>query len=112
MKIERSEHNGVTVLIFEGRLDTTGVPTVDQAFAAATAEGATRFVWDFEKLHYISSAGLRSVLQALKHTNAKGGQLAIASPAPMVLEVFEISGFKSLLKIFPDRAAALATVGA
>lgn len=108
MNIASSEHNGITVLAFEGRLDTTGVAAVDQAFAAATAAGATRFVWDFEKLNYISSAGLRAVLQALKQVKAKGGQLAIAAPGPMVLEVFEISGFKSLLNIYPNREAALA----
>ena len=108
MNIERSEQNGVTILAFEGRLDTTGVATVDQAFAAAAATGATKFVWDFAKLNYISSAGLRSVLQAVKHTSARQGKFVVCSLSRNVHEVFDISGFKSLITIKSDRPSAVA----
>jgi anti-anti-sigma factor len=108
MNITRSEENGVTVLAFEGRLDTTTTAAADQAFAAEIAAGGKNFVWDFAELTYISSAGLRSVLQALKQVNALGGKLAVCSLSRNVHEVFDISGFKSLLTICPDRAQAVA----
>lgn len=111
MNIERSEENGVTILALEGRLDTTTTALVDQAFAAALTDGAKNFVWDFSRLAYISSAGLRSVLQALKHVNARGGKFAVCSLSRNVLEVFDISGFKSLITIHPDRARAVAAAG-
>jgi anti-anti-sigma factor len=110
MKISCSEENGVTVLVFEGRLETNTVAAADQAFAAAVAAGGKNFVWDFSQLAYISSAGLRTVLQALKQVNARGGKLAVCSLSRNVLEVFDISGFKSLLTICPDRAKAVAAV--
>src|SRR5882757_547819 len=109
MNIERTEQNGVTVLSLDGRLDASAVSTLDQAFASAFSQGARKFVWNFEKLTYIRSAGLRSVLQALKATGASKGKFAIALVSPQVMEVFEISGFKDLLTICPDLAGAVAT---
>lgn len=111
MNIERSEENGVTILALEGRLDTNTTALVDQAFAAALADGAKNFVWDFSRLSYISSAGLRSVLQALKHVSARGGKFAVCSLSRNVMEVFDISGFKSLITIHPDRDRAVAAAG-
>lgn len=110
MNIEHCEENGVTILALDGRLDANTVTFIDQAFAAALADGARNFVWDFSRLNYVSSAGLRSVLQALKKVNALGGKFAICSLSRNVLEVFDISGFKSLIPILPDRRSAVATV--
>lgn len=110
MNIERLDQNGIVILVFDGRLDTSSTRLVDQTFSAAFSEGARKFLWDFEKLTYISSDGLRSILQSLKRLDAENGRLAINSPPPMVMEVFNISGFKSLLTITPDRGAALKTL--
>lgn len=108
MNIERFEEHGVTILALDGRLDANTVAVVDKAFAAALADGSKNFVWDFSRLGYVSSAGLRSVLQALKQVGARGGKFAICSLSRNVLEVFDISGFKSLITICPDRARAVA----
>ncbi|CAN5627530.1 STAS domain-containing protein [soil metagenome] len=107
MNIERTEQNGVTILSLDGRLDASAVSILDQAFASAFSQGSRKFVWDFQKLTYISSAGLRSVLQALKSTGASKGKLSIAQMSPQVMEVFEISGFKDLITICPDVPSAI-----
>ena len=108
MNIERSEENGVTILAFDGRLDASTAVIADRAFAAALAGGATNFVWDFSRLTFISSAGLRSVLQALKQVGPRGGKFAVCALSRNVHEVFDISGFKSLITICPDCASAVA----
>ena len=110
MNIQRSEENGVTIIVLEGRLDTSTTTIYDQAYAAAFAGGARRFVLDCAKLSYISSAGLRSFLHSLKQLGTTGGKLALATPSHMVLEVLEISGFKPLLTICPTRTAAVAAL--
>ena len=110
MNIERSEKGEVTIFALTGRLDANSAASVDRAFAAEIANGTRRVVWDFSGLTYISSAGLRSVLQALKQVAANGGKLATCSLSRNVLEVFDISGFKSLLTICADRASAVDAV--
>lgn len=107
MTIQTIPENDVTVLVLAGRLETTTAATYDQAYSAAYATGARKFVLDCSALSYISSAGLRCILQSLKQLKAHNGRLAIASPGPMVMEIFEISGFKTLLTIRPDRASAI-----
>jgi anti-sigma B factor antagonist len=110
MKIETTEENGVTILVLDGRLETATAAIFDQTYSAAFASGARKFVLDCTALKYINSAGLRSILQALKQLSANSGKLAVASPGSMVLEIFEISGFKFLLTIRPDRPAAVAAL--
>jgi anti-sigma B factor antagonist len=53
---------------------------------------------DFEKLDYISSAGLRVLLSAHKIMSKKGG-MKIVKVNEIVDEVFEVTGFKDILDI-------------
>jgi anti-anti-sigma factor len=62
---------------------------------------------DLSGVTFISSAGLRSILQIIKHTNRSGGRTGIFSVPEQILEAIEISGFEPLLDIYPDRETAL-----
>lgn len=55
-------------------------------------------ILDFANLQFISSAGLRVILNAQKVMNEKG-DLVIKNSGPQILEVFEITGFSDFLKI-------------
>lgn len=109
MKISRHEESTHVILVLEGRLDANTVAALDREFHAAHTDGARKFVWDCRGLTYLSSAGLRSFLQALKKLDASGGALIIAGAQPLILDVFDISGFKSLLTLTDDLHAAAAT---
>lgn len=110
MTISRVQENDVSIFVLAGRLETTTTVFLDREFNEAFNAGERKFVWDCSQLTYISSAGLRTVLQALKRLSAHDGHLIIAAPSNHVLEVFEISGFKELLALSPDRAAAVASL--
>lgn len=110
MTISRVQEDGVSVFILAGRLETTTTVFLDREFNEAFNAGERKFVWDCSQLTYISSAGLRTVLQALKKLNAHDGRLIIAGPSTLVLEVFEISGFKELLALEKDRPKAVASL--
>ncbi len=64
-------------------------------------------VADFSKVDYISSAGLRVLLATLKETRRIGGDLRLANVQEFVNKVLKISGFVSILKIFPDTDSAI-----
>ena len=91
-----------------GRLDGSSTAEFDRQMAAVPG---SRIVLDLAGLEYISSAGLRSVLGALKRAGANGGKLVVAALIPSVLEVFEISGFITLVAVYPDRASAVKALG-
>ena len=98
---------GIPVIVITGRLDATNAPSFDAQAAPLLAEAQSRILLDLSGLKYISSAGLRSIIQIIKHTSVSGGRTGIFSvPAP-ILEIIEISGFQRLLDIYPDRETAL-----
>jgi len=94
----------VTVIQLAGRLDNATVAEFDRQFLATKA---TLVVLDLAALEYVSSAGLRSILSAFKRVKAAGGNLVVAAAQPAVVEVFDVSGFRALIPMHPDRAAAV-----
>ncbi|TLS53985.1 STAS domain-containing protein [Paenibacillus antri] len=95
-----------------GRLDGTTVQSVEEAFLKELAAGESRFVFDLERLDYVSSAGLRVMLLAAKKTRGVGGKLALFGLNENVREVFEISGFHKIFALFATRSEAAAFVSA
>lgn len=79
----------------EGRLDTVTSPQLE---AELDFEGVEKLVFDFDKLDYISSAGLRLLLMAQKTMN-KQGEMVITNVNETIMEVFEITGFCDILTI-------------
>lgn len=97
MNIEKTKNAGELVLALEGRLDTTTAPDLE-ALLKEELDGVDSLVFDFAKLEYISSAGLRVILSAQKQMN-KQGKMVIKNVSSDVLEIFEITGFSDILTI-------------
>lgn len=81
----------------DGRLDTSTAPSLEAELNANIAD-KTELVFDFAKLSYISSAGLRVLLAAQKTMN-KQGKMIIRNVCADIMEVFEITGFSDILTI-------------
>lgn len=84
-------------LILEGRLDTTTAPQLE-AELNNSISGVTALKFDFEKLDYISSAGLRVLLSSQKTMN-KQGTMVISNVSAEVKEIFDVTGFSDILTI-------------
>ena len=97
MKINLNENGGCLVVALEGRLDTMTAPDLEAELGKSTPE-CDSLVFDFSKLDYISSAGLRVLLSAHKAMSAKGG-MKITHVNEMVREVFDVTGFSDILDI-------------
>jgi len=103
----------VVVLVPVGRVDHAGSEPFREALVphlAACAAGQDRIVLDLSGLQYISSAGLRVLILALKDVKARGGTLVVAALRPLVREIFEISRFDTLFDVHPSVRAALEAV--
>lgn len=94
--VKKADNNGLTVTL-EGRLDTTTAPQLETELMGSL-EGVTSLVLDFEKLEYISSAGLRVLLAAQK-VMMKQGEMKVIHVNEVVMEVFEVTGFTDTLTI-------------
>ena len=90
--------DGETLCVaLEGRLDTVSSPELEECLRE-DLPGMTLLVLDFEKLDYISSAGLRVLLQAHKRMNGQG-RMVLRNVGESILEIFEVTGFTDILTI-------------
>ena len=97
MKITKKQDGTQLTIALEGRLDTTTAPELAKELKDSLG-GATELTLDFSKLDYISSAGLRVLLQAHKTMAGKGG-MKVTNVNEIVGEVFDVTGFADILTI-------------
>jgi len=96
--IIHQEKNGTALVISpEGRLDTMTAPAFEETLKTAM-EGVETLTFDFEKLDYISSAGLRVLLAAQKTMNRQGS-MKVTHVNEIISEIFEVTGFSDILTI-------------
>ena len=106
MLITEEQHDGITIVAIDGRLDSGTAPSLDLNLTAAIAKGLKRMIIDFARIEYMSSAGLRVILKAAKELERTGGRLFLCSMADYIKEVFEISGFTAFISIKENRTDA------
>ena len=97
LNIAKTIENGKAAFSLEGRLDTVTSPSLESELNGAL-EGVSELTMDFEKLEYISSAGLRVLLAAQKEMN-KRGVMRLAHINETIMEIFEVTGFADILTI-------------
>lgn len=83
----------------EGKLGTTSAPELEKA-VKNHINGVTELIFDFEKLEYMASAGLRVLLSAAK-VMKKQGSMKIVHVTEPVMEVFTFTGMADVLDIEP-----------
>lgn len=97
MTINQELNGSELTLALEGRLDTLTSPQLEEKLNASL-EGVSNLVLDLEKLDYMSSAGLRVLLAAQKRMN-KQGSMKVTHVNPIIMEIFEVTGFSDILTI-------------
>lgn len=97
MNLIKNKDGEKLVITLEGRLDTTTAPLLEETIKTEL-EGVSELTLDFEKLEYISSAGLRVILVAQKIMN-KQGKMTVRNVCEEIHDIFEITGFSDILTI-------------
>ena len=97
LNIEKKQDNKDLTIVLDGRLDTTTAPQLEEELKGSL-DGVEKLTFDFEKLQYISSAGLRVLLSSQKTMN-KQGTMVVKNCSEDILEIFEITGFVDILTI-------------
>ncbi len=110
MSIVTTHAGPVTIISPQGRLDSNTAKAFEADLLAQVSSGTLSLVINFAELDYISSAGLRVILMAAKRVKSAKGAFALAGMAEHIREVFQVSGFLSILDAFPDVAQATAAM--
>jgi len=97
LNINKNIADGKANFSLEGRLDTVTAPDLEKELKGSL-DGVTELIMDFDKLEYISSAGLRVLLSAQKVMTRQGG-MKVIHVNDMIMEIFEVTGFSDILTI-------------
>ena len=96
MNITISELEGKLVATLEGDLNNAASSQAECGLAPIFERTDCDIVLDCTQLNYISSSGLRLLLNVYKHTRANGHKAILKNLSEDVKEVFDISGFLQL----------------
>ena len=107
MDITETKCGGTLVMTPNGRLDAASAQAFHERLLRCIDGGETSVLLDLVRLDYINSTGLRSLLTAAKRLQACDGRFAVCALTDNVREVFQVSGFDTIIEIHPNRAAAL-----
>lgn len=95
MNITKNQEGTTLTIQLDERLDTITAPLLD-AELKNSLDGVETLIWDFSKLEYITSAGLRTLMNAQRTMNSKG-TMKIIHANETVKGVFELTGLDNML---------------
>jgi anti-anti-sigma factor len=99
MKTTITEEDNTTIFALNGRLDSNSAPLLEKQLQDFLVSPHTHLLFDFHNLDYISSAGLRVILNTAKAYQSCQYLFVTCAMQDHVQEVFEISGFDSFITI-------------
>jgi len=113
MECQTQELANVMLVRLAGRVDHTTAKRLEdqllpQLDSAAGVDG--KVVLDLSNLDYMSSAGLRVLTLAAKHCQKQQREIVVAALQPLLQEVFRISRFDTVFKVFKTVREALETI--
>lgn len=108
LKVNISMQGNVSLLEVSGRIDSMNANQLGEALSNEIENGHLYMVLDLGGVEYMSSAGLREIVSALKKVRGTG-DLRLAQPSSRVREVLEMAGLDSIFHIYGTQAEALSS---
>ena len=97
MDFQKTQDGSVLTVTLVGELDSMNTPELEEKLIKEI-EGVKELIFDLDKLEYISSAGLRVLLQMQK-TMKTQGSMVIKNTNEDVMDIFKVTGFIRLLNL-------------
>ncbi len=102
MEISVKPLKEVDIVTVSGRIDSATAPEFDNALKGLLEHGRRKLALDFADLSYVSSAGLRAMLSALKAAKNNGGNVVLVSANERIRDTLTLVGFHTLFIQFND----------
>ena len=99
MKVTINKQSEKTLVVLDGRIDSTNVDQFQQDIASLMEGENPDIDIDCTNMTYTSSQGLRVFLLLQKSVMARDGKMVLRNMNPMVKEVFDITGFTNIITI-------------
>ena len=107
--LTQAKEGDTTVLDVAGRIDSVTSEVFSTGLMSILDVKPASVLLDFSNLEFLSSAGIRVLMQAAKAARSGGIKLALCSLRSNITQIFVISGIVPIFNIHSDRAAAIAS---
>lgn len=97
----------VSIMKVTGRVDSESAPELDSALTDLLNNNRSKIVLDLQAVDYLSSAGLRALVKALKNAKTAGGDLHLASVSEPIEIVLRTVGMLQLFEMYPSHQEAI-----
>jgi anti-sigma B factor antagonist len=103
------EQNGeVTIVDVNGRVDNSTAKSFEERLVSLFQSGRNRVIVDLKHLVFISSAGCRALLVAMRLAQKNDCRFALCNITDEVLRVLELGGLTNYLAIYRSREEGIA----
>jgi len=106
--IETNNTQSVSIMEVKGRVDSSTAPELDSALTNLLNNNKNKIVLNLQAVDYLSSAGLRALVKALKDAQKSGGDLRLASVSEPIEVILRTVGMMQMFKMFSTSEEAVA----
>jgi anti-sigma B factor antagonist len=111
MEITHSPYKHCDLVKVKGRIDSYTAPQLAETFNKITDEGRYKIVLDMSGLEFMSSAGLRAMINTQKVCKRYNrGELSLVSIPDNIRSALDLAGFIPLFTIFDDVLTAIGNI--
>ena len=107
LRISLEEIDQKIILRLEGKIDASSTPLLEKKIDSLIKEGHIFLLFDLHRIVYLSSAGLRLFLSAMKKLKEKKGGLILFSGGEEINEIIKMAGFDRIFPICSNEKEAL-----
>ena len=110
MKLTTRVTENIAIVSIEGDFDASTSAEVNECLMSTLEQGNAGLIIDLEGVPFMSSRGLRVLLEAYRAGKLSDTSVVIAAPSKGVKKVLDISGFSSFLTCYPDIEKAISSL--
>ena len=108
LSIETDNTQNISVMKIKGRVDSDTAPEFDSALSELLNDSRNKIVLDLQGVDFLSSAGLRAMVKALKAAQRSGGDVRLASVSQPIEVILRTVGMMQMFKMFSTSEEAAA----
>lgn len=112
LKIETRKTDKATVIILAGDVNSDGDAAIKGAYREAVAGGLHTVLFDMSKTAYINTSGISVLIAVVMEAKKAGHKILVSGVSPHYKKVFDLVRFSVYVTMYPDEAAALASLTA
>jgi anti-sigma B factor antagonist len=108
LSLETDNTQSISFMKVKGRVDSETAPELDNALSKLLADGRNKIVLNLQGVDFLSSAGLRAMVKALKGAQSSGGDVRLATVSEPIEVILRTIGMLQMFKLFPTNEEAAA----